>query len=77
MRTTVTIPDELLEDLMRFSEARTRTDAVNRAVAEWVRRRRVDEIRSLRGKLSFDIGVEEIRALDLEEQGDLERRGDG
>ncbi|MGI8910226.1 MAG: type II toxin-antitoxin system VapB family antitoxin [Rubrobacteraceae bacterium] len=75
MRTTVTIPDEMLEDLMSLTEASTRTEAVNRAVAEWVRLRKIQEIRSLRGKLSFDRGIEEIRRADIEELNDLESFG--
>ncbi len=75
MRTTITIPDEVLVDLMRFTEASTRTEAVNRAIVEWVRRKKIEELRSLRGKLSFDVEIEEMRALDIEEQEGLERHG--
>lgn len=77
MRTTVTIPDEVLKDLMSLTEASTRTEAVNRAVAEWVRLRKIQELRSLRGTLSFDGSVEEIRRADVEELGDLESHGAG
>lgn len=76
MRTTVTIPDEMLADLMRFTEASTRTEAVNRAIVDWVRRKKIEELRSLRGKLSFDVEIEEMRALDIEEQEGIERHGD-
>ena len=75
MRTTVTIPDEVLEDLMSFTEASTRTEAVNRAVVEWMRLRKIQGIRSLRGKLSFDRDIEEIRWADIEELNDLESFG--
>ena len=75
MRTTVTMSDEVLTDLMRFSDAKTKTEAVNRAVEEWVRLRKIRELRSLRGKLSFDQGIEEIRRADIEELRDLESHG--
>lgn len=77
MRTTVTMSEETLAELMHFSEARTKTEAVNRAVEEWVRLRKAQELRSLRGKLAFDGGIEEIRAADIEELEDLESRGTG
>ena len=77
LRTTVTIPDEVLTDLMRFSEAKTRTEAVNQAVAEWVRLRKIRELRSLRGKLSFDGEIEEVHRAEIEELKDLESYGDG
>lgn len=69
--------DETLAELMRFSEANTKTEAVNRAVEEWVRLRKAQELRSLRGKLSFERGIEEIRRADVEELGDLEQYGAG
>lgn len=72
MRTTVTMSDETLAELMRFSEANTKTEAVNRAVEEWVRSRKAQELRSLRGKLSFDWSIEETRRADVEELEDLE-----
>ena len=75
MRTTATIPDEVLEDLMSFTEASTRTEAVNRAVVEWMRLRKIQGIRSLRGKLSFDRDIEEIRRVDIEELNGLESFG--
>lgn len=77
MRTTVTIPDEVLEDLMSFTDASTRTEAVNRAVSEWVRLRKIQEIRSLRGRLRFDRGIEDIRQADIGEMADLESYGAG
>lgn len=75
MRTTVTMSDEVLTDLMRFSDAKTKTEAVNRAVEEWVRLRKIRELRSLRGRLTFDQGIEEIRRADIEELRDLESHG--
>ncbi len=77
MRTTVTIPDEALEDLMRYTEARTRTEAVNRVISEWVRRRKIEEFKSLRGKLTFDGDLDELRALDVQELKDLDSYGSG
>jgi Arc/MetJ family transcription regulator len=75
VRTTVTMSDEVLTDLMRFSDAKTKTEAVNRAVEEWVRLRKIRELCSLRGRLSFDQGIEEIRRADIEELRDLESHG--
>ena len=59
MRTTVTMSEQVVSDLMRFTEAKTRTEAVNRAVEEWVRGERVRRLRALRGKLA----VEDVRGL--------------
>lgn len=54
MRTTVKMGEEVAADLMRFTEARTRTEAVHRAVEEWVRHERIRRLRSLRGRLPME-----------------------
>ena len=71
MRTTVTIPEELLGDLMKFSEANTRTEAVNRAVEGWVKQQRLARLKALRGKLSID--DVDLETAELAELNDLER----
>lgn len=42
MRTTINVEENIFRDLMRFTDAKTRTEAVNRAIAEWVRLKRID-----------------------------------
>jgi Arc/MetJ family transcription regulator len=67
MRTTLNIDDAIARDLMRYTDAKTKTEAVNKAIAEWVRRKRVDEFRALRGKIRWEGDLEETRALELTE----------
>ena len=51
MRTTINVDDGILQDLMRFTDAKTKTEAVNRAIDEWVRRKRIDLFIGRRGKI--------------------------
>lgn len=44
MKTTVDIPDDVLEEAMRFSKARTKRDAIVTAVEEFNARRRMAEL---------------------------------
>lgn len=44
MKTTVDIPDDALQDAMRFSKARTKREAIVRAVEEFNARRRMAEL---------------------------------
>lgn len=69
MRTTVTVRDDVMKDLMKITEAQTQTEAVNRAVADWVRRMKVLKIKSLRGRLHIVGNVGKLRGLELEEAG--------
>lgn len=44
MKTSVNIPDEELEDAMRFTKARTKREAIVTAIAEFNARRRMAEL---------------------------------
>ncbi len=67
MRTTINLDDKVFRDLMRFTDAKTKTEAVNQAIAEWVRRKRIDLLRAKRGKIPWEGDLEKMRRLDLEE----------
>jgi hypothetical protein len=61
MRATVTMEKDLLERLVKETNAKTKASAVKQAINEYLRRRKVDKIRSLKGKLEFDLEAEELR----------------
>ena len=71
MRTTIHVDDNVFEDLMRFTEAKTRTRAVNHALTEWVRHKRIERLRALRGKLHIDTDPEAQRQLEVGETESL------
>lgn len=61
MRTTVTIEKDAIDELMDETKARSKAMAVREAVAEYLRRRKIDRIKSLKGKLEFDDTTAEAR----------------
>lgn len=63
MKTTVNIPDEELEDAMRFTRARTKREAIVTAIAEFNRRRRMAELTRFAGSCENLTTVEEVRQL--------------
>jgi Arc/MetJ family transcription regulator len=67
MRTTVNVEENILQDLMQYTKAKTRTEAVNRAIAEWVRLKRIDELRAKRGKIQWEGDLDDMRALEMKE----------
>lgn len=67
MRTTVNVEENILQDLMQYTKAKTRTEAVNRAIAEWVRLKRIDELRAKRGKIQWEGDLDDVRALEMKE----------
>ncbi len=48
-RTTVTLPQELVNDLLQVSPAKNKTQAVLSAIQECIRRRKLETIKSLAG----------------------------
>jgi hypothetical protein len=61
MRTTVTIEKDAIDELMNATKARSKASAVREAVGEYLRRRKIEKIKSLKGKLQFDNGTAEDR----------------
>lgn len=67
MRTTITIDDAVFGELMRLTEAKSRTEAINQALREWIRRQKIEKLKALRGKLSMEGDLEDLRRLEIEE----------
>jgi len=67
MRTTLNIGDDIMTDLLKIIEAETKTEAVNRALTDYIRLKRLERLRSLRGKWPIDLDVEKLRELELDE----------
>jgi len=61
MRATVTIDKDMLDQLLKETGAKSKATAVKRAIHEYLRRRKIDRIKSMKGKLRFDITANEIR----------------
>jgi len=66
MKTTIDIPDRALADAMRFTGAKTKREAVVKALEEFNRQQRVKDLVEGFGTLDF-ASNEEIEAGDLEE----------
>jgi metal-responsive CopG/Arc/MetJ family transcriptional regulator len=61
MRATVTIEKEILDELIKETKAKSKATAVRQAVKEYLRRKKVERIKSMRGKFEFDLTAYEIR----------------
>ena len=68
MRTSVTLNDETLQELLEVTETTNMTQAVSTAVNEYLRRRRLERFRALKGNVDI-ISNEEIEAAELGELG--------
>jgi hypothetical protein len=53
MRTTMSLDDALIKELMEVTGARTRTDAIHLAVSEFIRRKKLEGLKALSGKIQL------------------------
>jgi hypothetical protein len=63
MKTTVDIPDDMLLDVMKFTKARTKRDAIVAAIADFNRRRRMAELVKYSGTSESLMSLSELRKL--------------
>jgi Arc/MetJ family transcription regulator len=61
MRTTLDLPDDLLEEAQRLLGFKSKTDVVVLSLRELVRRRRIEELKALLGAIQLDIDVPRSR----------------
>lgn len=66
MRTTLNIDKNLLEDVLSATGEKDKGRAVNRALAEFIRLRRLDQLRALRGKIDIEDNLDELERAELE-----------
>lgn len=62
MRTTVELPEGLLDDVVRVTGARTRREALVAALQDFLRRQRLRRVVAAAGELEFDLDVRALRA---------------
>ena len=71
MRITATINDNVVMEVKELTGARTKTEAVNMALSEWIRLKKLSRIKELRGKIKIFSNHDELKALEIKEIGEL------
>lgn len=61
MRTTLDLPEDLLEKAMKVSSEKNKTRTIIRALEEMVRKSEISELKKFRGKLNLDIDLDKLR----------------
>ena len=65
MRTTIAIDEALINELMRVEGRVSRSEAIRRAIEDYLRRKRVDEFMALAGSRLVDLDWQEAERLDV------------
>jgi len=61
MRTTLDLPEDLLDSARRALGFKSKTDTIIVALRELVRRHRIEELKGLLGRVELDVDVERSR----------------
>jgi Arc/MetJ family transcription regulator len=61
MRATVTIEKDILDELLKETKAKSKAAAVKKAIHEYLGRTKIEKIKSMKGKLDFDLTAHKIR----------------
>ncbi len=77
MRTTLDLDEKLIRKLMDVTAAKTKTEAIHQAAAELIRRKKLDQLKSLSGMIHLDLDWKRLEAVELQHQSSLKRRRHG
>jgi metal-responsive CopG/Arc/MetJ family transcriptional regulator len=61
IRTTITLDQKILDALLEATKAKSKASAVREAIGEYLKKDKTEKIKSMRGKLEFDLTADEIR----------------
>jgi len=61
MRTTLDLPDALVQEAMKVSHQRTKTGVLVAALEDFVRKSRIQGLKKFRGKIELDIDLDTLR----------------
>jgi len=77
MRTTIAIDDELMGELMRAEKGVSRSEAVRRAVHNYVRQKQIEAFTRLAGSRIVDMDWREMERIEMKDAERLERKRHG
>lgn len=61
VRTTLDLPDDLVRAAMRASNQRTKTAVIITALEHVVRKSKIQQLKSYRGRLNIDLDLDALR----------------
>lgn len=61
MRTTLDLPDKLVNEAMKMTHIKTKTKVIITALEQLIRRKQLSEIMEFKGKIDLGIDLETIR----------------
>jgi hypothetical protein len=61
MRTTLDLPEDLVEEAMKATNIKTKTKVIVAALEQLIRKSKIAEIKNYKGQVDLDIDLNELR----------------
>ncbi|MBW7908261.1 MAG: type II toxin-antitoxin system VapB family antitoxin [Kiritimatiellae bacterium] len=61
MRTTLDLPESLLNEAMKVSRQKTKTAVIITALNDLIRKNRLQQLRAFRGKVDINLDINQLR----------------
>jgi len=61
MRTTLDIPENLLNEALKITKSKTKTDLIKKALEDIIQKDKIKNIKNYRGKVAIDIDLNTLR----------------
>ena len=61
MRTTLDLPEQLLNKAMALSQIKTKTQVITTALQEMIRKSEISELKNFKGKIDLEIDLDSLR----------------
>ena len=61
MRTTLDLPEELLQEAMQATRIKTKTKVIISALEQLIRKSKISELKAYKGKIDLDIDLDAVR----------------
>ena len=75
MRTTLDVDEKLLARVIALTGEKSKSKVVNEALREYLRKKAVEGLRAMAGKIDLVDNLEELKELELEKQRKLWEMG--
>ena len=69
MRTTINIQDDLMAALMQRTKAKTKTKAIEYSIREFLKKKAIEDLIDLSGKIKIDLDWQKEEEEELNELG--------
>lgn len=77
MRTTLDLDEDLVRELLKTTKTKTKTEAIHLAISELIRRRKLDTLKALSGRVRIDLDRRKREAVEQKHQERILRRQHG